>query len=84
MRDSGKATKDSILSAIKDIDDYTRIVKKELACISAEAEALSDIWKDDKYSQFIDQLNSMRLSVENELSVLDYTRIQLQRKVDLM
>ena len=84
MRDSGKATKDSILSAIKDIDDYTRIVKQELTCIMAEAEALSDVWKDDKYNRFIEHLDKLRLSVENELSMLEYTRIQLKEKADLM
>ena len=84
MRDNGKATKEAMLSVIKDIGDYNDIVKQELEAIMTEIDALSTIWKDDKYNQFIEHVSDMRSSLLDELTILENARHQLQTKVDLM
>ena len=73
-----------MLSVIKDIGDYNDIVKQELEAIMTEIDALSTIWKDDKYNQFIEHVSDMRSSLLDELTILENARHQLQTKVDLM
>ena len=84
MRDSGKASKSAIQSVIKDINDYTAIVQNELNLIMKETASLSDIWKDDKFTQFMECVERMKSSVEFELKTIDNARWELEKKVSMM
>ena len=84
MRDSGKASKSAIRSVIKDINDYTAIVQNELSLIIQETASLSDVWKDEKFEQFLGCVERMKFSVENELRAIDHTRHELEKKVGMM
>ena len=84
MRDSGKASKTAIRGVIRDINDYTAIVQNELDLIMQEAESLSDVWKDDKFRQFLECVERLKFSVENELHAIDSTRRELEKKVGMM
>ena len=84
MRDDGRASKAAILGVIKDIDDYVMIVQAELNAIKKEAEALSDMWKDQKHQQFLQYVDNMKASMEKDLAVIVDTRQQLDNKVRMM
>ena len=84
MRDSGKASKSAIFGVIKDINDYTVVVQHELNLIMNEAMALSDNWKDDKFEQFIECVENMKMSVERELQTMNHTKGELEKKVGIM
>ena len=49
-----------------------------------EAESLSDVWKDDKFRQFLECVERLKFSVENELHAIDSTRRELEKKVGMM
>ena len=84
MRDSGKASKSAIQSVIKDMNDYTAIVQNELNLIMQESAALSDAWKDVKFEQFLECVEKMKSSVEQELHTIDHARHELEKKVGMM
>lgn len=84
MVDSGKASKSAINGVIKDISDYTTIVRKELELIMREAESLSDVWQDHKFRQFIERVEAMKYSVESELNTINWAKHELEEKVDMM
>ena len=84
MRDSGKASKSAMQSVIKDINDFTAIVQNELNLIIKETASLSDLWKDDKFTQFMECVERMKSSVELELKSIDNARWELENKVDIM
>jgi len=84
MRDSGKASKSAIQSVIRDINDYTAIVQNELNLIMQESASLSDVWKDVKFEQFLECVEKMKSSVENELHAIDQARHELEKKVGMM
>ena len=84
MRESGKASKTAIQGVIKDINAYTAIVQNELNLILKEAVSLSDIWKDDKFKQFLGCVEKMKVSVEQELHTMEHARHELEKKVGMM
>ena len=84
MRDSGKASKSAIQGVIKDINDYMAIVQNELNLIMQETGELAEIWRDDKFKQFMDCVEKMKFSVEHELHAIDHTRHELEKKVGMM
>lgn len=84
MRDSGKASKSAINGIIKMLGDYTEIVQTELNNILKETEALSDIWQDNQYSQFLSHVESMKSSVEGKLHEISNARSELEKKVGIM
>lgn len=84
MRDSGKASKTAIQGVIKDINDYTAIVQNELNLILQETAALSDLWKDDAFKQFMECVEKMKISVEQELHTIDHAQHELEKKVSMM
>ena len=84
MRDDGRASKAAILGVIKDIDDYVTIVQNELNAIKSDAASMSSMWKDQKFSQFLQCVDALKASMERDLAEMVDARQQLIKKVGLM
>lgn len=84
MRDSGKGSKVAIQGVIKDIGDYTAIVRRELRLILEDVAAFSEVWKDDKFIQFTECVERMKSGVERGLNAIEEARASLKEKTRLL
>lgn len=84
MVDSGKASKRAMLEVINDIDKYSMYVKKELELLYNESSNLSDLWKDNKFTNFMECVEKMKQGVEHNLEKIDEAKYVLKEKVGMM
>ena len=84
MTNSGGATRESILSLIKDIRDFNEAVDEEIKEIQRDANELNDCWDDPQYNDFLLYTLQITQQLKSDTRLLEEIADFLQGKVNLM
>lgn len=81
--DKGKATKESVIKLIRDMNNFRTIVLEELRYMKQKAEGLGDSWNDIQYKQFLDFIADLEESLQKDLEVVEAAEEHLEYKLTL-
>lgn len=82
MADMGKASKLVILELVKNINQFNRIVTKEIEDIKKDALELSACWSDAQYKEFLAFTTEITKQLKSDVQTLEIVEKNLKIKAD--